>query len=257
MSSKDKRSPLKEKPLRLPGQSLDDAIVNRADDLLPYVIYPLMLFLFALIEWMRWIKDYPPQPTAIIITIVAFIVTIFCAIRIIMIRQDITALKLGRDGERIVAENIQDLLKEGAVVLHDILGDKFNVDHVVISNHGIFVLETKTFSKLSRRDATISLKDGRVYADGYEISRNPIEQAQYLSLWIRDLLKQSTGKSFTVKPVVLFPGWFVEPMQGGEEVWMLNPKALPTFVANEPVVLNDSDVHLATFHLSRYIRTTH
>lgn len=174
-----------------------------------------------------------------------------------MIRQDITALKLGRDGERIVAENIQDLLKEGAVVLHDILGDKFNVDHVVISNHGIFVLETKTFSKLSRRDATISLKDGRVYADGYEISRNPIEQAQYLSLWIRDLLKQSTGKSFTVKPVVLFPGWFVEPMQGGEEVWMLNPKALPTFVANEPVVLNDSDVHLATFHLSRYIRTTH
>jgi len=40
------------------------------------------------------------------------------------------------------------------------------------------------------------------------------------------------------------------------EVWVLNPKALPTFIENEPVVLAQEDVMLATYHLSRHIRTT-
>lgn len=255
MFSKNKRSPLKEKPLRVPGQSLDEAITSREDDLLPYILYPCMLFFFAFLEWMRWLKDYPPLPEAIILTIVAFVITFFCVIRIIMIRRDIAFMKLGRDGERIVAENIQDLLKEGAVVLHDILGDKFNVDHIVISPHGIFVLETKTLSKPLRGDATISVKNGHIYANGYDIPRNPLDQVKALSKWISDLLIQSTGKKYSVKPVVLFPGWFVEPMEGDEDVWLLNPKALPTFIAHEPISLKDEDVHLATFHLSRYIRT--
>jgi hypothetical protein len=141
-------------------------------------------------------------------------------------------------------------------VLHDILGEKFNVDHVLISSHGVFVLETKTYSKPVRGNASVSIKDGCVYANGRKIQRNPIEQVKAISHWVQDLLYQSTGRKYTVRPVVLFPGWFVEPMQHGQEVWVLNPKALPSFVANEPVVLKDEDVHLATFHLSRYIRTT-
>jgi len=44
-------------------------------------------------------------------------------------------------------------------------------------------------------------------------------------------------------------------MKHGQEVWILNPKALPTFISNEPVMLKDTDVHLTAFHLSRYIRT--
>lgn len=100
MKSKSKRSPLKEKPLRLPGQSLDDAIISRGDDLLPYILYPLMLFSFTILEWLRWIKDYPPQRVAIVFSIVTFLVTIYCVIRIIRIRRDIASLKLGRDGEK-------------------------------------------------------------------------------------------------------------------------------------------------------------
>jgi hypothetical protein len=54
--------------------------------------------------------------------------------------------------------------------------------------------------------------------------------------------------------VIVFPGWFVDPMpKGAREVWVLNPKALPSFIENEPVVLPQEDVMMAAYYLSRYI----
>jgi len=94
-----------------------------------------------------------------------------------------------------------------------------------------------------------------VFVDGRAVDRQPIRQAKALSKWLQELLQKSTGEKFFIQPVILFPGWFVEPMKKGQEVWILNPKAMPTFIGNEPVRLKETDVHLVTFHLSRYIRT--
>jgi hypothetical protein len=38
------------------------------------------------------------------------------------------------------------------------------------------------------------------------------------------------------------------------EIWVLNPKALPTFISNEPDALSYADQHLVTYSLSRFIR---
>jgi hypothetical protein len=48
----------------------------------------------------------------------------------------------------------------------------------------------------------------------------------------------STGKACTARAVLLFPGWYVEQGPGTtREVWVLEPKALPEFLANESIVL--------------------
>jgi hypothetical protein len=60
------------------------------------------------------------------------------------LRKRIKELRLGRDGEKIVAEQLECLRESGAQVFHDVPGDGFNLDHVVISNHGIYAIETKT-----------------------------------------------------------------------------------------------------------------
>lgn len=44
-------------------------------------------------------------------------------------------LKLARDGEKIVGQYLDDLKEKGNCVLHDIIGENFNVDHVVLSEH--------------------------------------------------------------------------------------------------------------------------
>jgi hypothetical protein len=81
-----------------------------------------------------------------------------------------------------------------------------------------------------------------------------MEQAAGAARWLEDLLESSTGKKFPVRPVVVFPGWFVEQRTPRGPVWVLEPKALPAFIEREPVTVMPSDVALASFHLSRYLR---
>ncbi|MGZ8184884.1 MAG: hypothetical protein ACXWTL_00420, partial [Methylobacter sp.] len=64
-------------------------------------------------------------------------------------------------------------------------------------------------------------------------------------------------RKFNIKPVVVFPGWYIEPTAEAKtsEVWVLNPKALPTFIGNSKEQLNDQEINMVSFHLSRYIRS--
>jgi len=74
--------------------------------------------------------------------------------------------------------------------------------------------------------------------------------------WLRRTLEESTGKRLPVRGVVVFPGWFVEPMsaEAKNDIWVLEPKSLPAFIEQEPRRLSDSDVALAAFHFGRYVR---
>lgn len=66
---------------------------------------------------------------------------------------------------------------------------------------------------------------------------------------------ESTGRKFLVRPVVVFPGWHVQQSLGTtRDIWVLEPKALPSFLDRELIVLPTEDVKLASFHLSRFIR---
>ena len=257
-SKTKKRSPLKDKPLRYAGQSIDEQIEDLRDKALFYFLYPTFLILYIVLQWVN--KTFPPtKPSTPIASYIGDFVfwgaIAFCVFKIIQIFNQIKRLAMARDGEKIVAEGLQELIKQDAAVLNDVRGSKFNIDHVVISPHGIYLIETKTYSKPTKKESTISFNDENVFVDGRVVDRQPICQARALSKWLQELLQKSTGVKFFVQPVILFPGWFVEPMKKGQEVWILNPKALTTFIANEPVRLKETDVHLVTFHLSRYIRT--
>jgi hypothetical protein len=82
-----------------------------------------------------------------------------------------------------------------------------------------------------------------------------VVQARAQAAWLRGLLVESTGRPLNVFPVVVFPGWFIEQSEGSlRSIWVLEPKALPKFLANEPERLAPEDVRLASYHLSRFIR---
>ncbi|MFZ5858077.1 MAG: nuclease-related domain-containing protein [Chloroflexota bacterium] len=250
----EKRSPLRDKPLRHAGQSIGDTINDKIFSAIMWVIIPMMLLGFMIDAWTRYL--YPkPTTSPLLFTILVLVVFIIAAVRIRNIWHEIHRLKMARDGERLVGEGLQELIRQGATVFHDIQGDKFNIDHVVVSQHGIFMIETKTYSKPVKREAVITHDKSNIYVDGYSVDRNPLDQVNALSSWLQDLLQKSTGIKFYIKPVIVFPGWYTEKVRGGEEIWIINPKALPVFIANEPIRLKETDVHLIAFHLSRYIRT--
>lgn len=137
------------------------------------------------------------------------------------------------------------------------LGDGFNVDHVLIGPGGIFTIETKTWSKPSRGEAKVYFDGEKLRAGTLEPDRNPVIQARAQAGWMRDLLAESTARKFEVHPVILFPGWFIDSAPGSlQQVWVLNPKALVEFLAREPERLAEDDIKLASFHLSRFIRSS-
>ena len=133
------------------------------------------------------------------------------------------------------------------------MGEDFNLDHVVVCTHGIYAIETKTWTKPWPK-ATITVSGDQLLVAGKKPDRNPTDQAAAAAKWLERLLEESTGKQFKVRGVVVFPSWFVEQPSPRGSVWVLEPKALPKFIAQEPESIIASDVALAASHLSRYVR---
>jgi len=250
----DSKSPLKDKPLRHAGQSLEEERRNLIDDKVQFpVLLALMYIVLAGLEWWRYLKDSPPQPA--LATAVAVVAALFVGWRIVRIRPKLKALALGIEGEKAVGQFLERLREQGCVVFHDVVGTDFNIDHVVIGPAGVFTVETKTWRKPLRGDARIRFDGHTLMVGEHKPDRDPIVQARAQASWLRHLLQESTGKSFDTRPVVVFPGWFVESAPGShKDLWVLEPKALPAFLENEPVRLTPEDVKLAAYHLSRHIR---
>lgn len=250
-----KESPLKGKPLRNPGQGLDEELQRLWDErAAPYYFIPLFLCMLAGLEWFAYLRHLPRQP--LVFTVIAIGSVAFGGWRLWRFRRHAQRLKLGRDGERAVGQFLERLRVDGARIFHDVQADGFNLDHVVIASQGLFVVETKTWSKPSP-NARIEFDGTRILANGRAPSRDPIAQVRAEVAWLKRTLEESTGKQFPIRGVVVFPGWFVEPAtpEAKRDVWVLEPKALPAFIEHEPSVLRDADVALAAFHLGRYVRT--
>jgi hypothetical protein len=250
------KSPLKDAPLRLPGQSLAEEIQRIfEEDWIPYYLATLLFFVFAALEWLRYYRPYPPSPR--LATAAAVLLFGYTAIRTIKMRPKIRNLRLGMEGEKVVGQSLEVSRANGATVFHDICAKDFNVDHVVVSPKGIFVIETKTRSKPTGTRVAVRYDGEKLSVNGNVPSRDPIMQVLANSAWVRELVKKSTGKTFPVRPVVLFPGWYVETENANahDKVWVLNPKCLLSFIQHEKVDLPPEDVNLITFHLSRYIRS--
>jgi len=250
------KSPLKDKPLRNPGESLDKQIEKLIHDKASaYLIAMLVSIFLAAFEWLRWIRDLQPDPLSI--SALALIVSSFCLYKIVKILRHVKHLRQGRDGEKAVGQYLENLRETSAKVFHDIPAEGFNIDHVVIATSGIYVIETKTYSKPDKGQPKV-IFDGTSlkFSSGFSTNK-PLIQVEASCNWLRNLIKESTGKSFAIKPVIVFPGWFSEPTSDAKssDIWVLNPKGLPTFIANSKEKMAPEDMSMVAFHLSRYIRS--
>jgi Nuclease-related domain len=244
----------KPKFLRNPGQSIDEKIDRLINDkLLSFYLGASSFWLIAFLEWTAKIADRPRLPGTY--AIAAAIFTAVAGCQFWRIRCDVRNLKQGREGEREVAEFLDDLKQSGVRVVHDVPVNNFNVEHVVISTRGIFAIETKKWSK-SKNRAQIEFDGQRITVSGKPSDYDPIKQCRAQAAWVQGYLKTSTSKRIPVRGVVAFPGWWVEqlPAARGADLWVLNPKALAAWIAREPEILTEADAAMATLHLQQYVR---
>jgi len=251
-----KISPLKDKPLRNPGESLERRLIDLMFDKVGFYLGLTFTFTFFLGNiWWIWYKQEIPNPINLSIILVPII--LFCIFKIYQALKEAQNLRLGRDGEKVVGQFLERLRLDGAQVFHDIEGENFNLDHVVIHRSGVYVIETKTMSKLSNSKSVLFYNGKQILMGGKPLQSDAVTQAKAASSWLHNLLHESTGKRFPVKGIVVFPGWYVKTTELGRaaDISVLNPRVLPNYIGKARQQMCDEDIHLSAYHLSRYIRT--
>lgn len=247
------KDPIRDAPLRDPGQSLRESL----DDLLVDVAFPwfataILAAVMAAIEWWRWWSASPPAPKSL--TLIAFVIAGIAAWKWRAVKAEAARIKTGLKGERATGQLLQSgLLPLGYEVFHDCCFDDFNVDHVAIGPGGIFAIETKTRTKPSG-DARVTYDGRQVLVNGLAPDRDPVAQARAGASRIGEILAEYAGIQTQVRPVVLFPGWFVEGRSTGAETWVLNPKAFMVWVERESPRLSPEQIRVLAAGLARYIR---
>ena len=257
MPKASRRSPLRATPLRHAGDSVQDEIDHWREgvflDRLVVVLIVLSMWTTALIQLL-----FPTAPRVSfavmsVILIAALMWSIPAMVRALTI---IKRLRLGRDGERAVAEYLELVAQDGFRVVHDLRGDGFNIDHVLVGTQGVFTIETKTLSKPLLGDVRVRYDGATIHVDGVPLDRDPLVQARAQAAWLRRRLEDLTGQRYPIRSVVVFPGWFVERTQAAASspIWVLEPKELRGWLSREPHMLPRHAVHLIVDRLKKLAR---
>lgn len=167
-------------------------------------------------------------------------------------------LKTGCDAEMAVGQELDQLMRQGAVTFHDFPADNFNIDHVVIAAEGVFAVETKGIAKLKQSRGKV---DATVVYDGQSLkfptwtTKEPLEQAERQAAWLGKWLTSAVGAPVDVLPVLALPGWFVErPGRGAVRVF--SGRALSALLkTGVGQVLSPQDVQRIAHQVEQRCRT--
>jgi hypothetical protein len=240
----------------MPGQSLQENVVHLMYDYaLPFTLLAILPWSLAFIEWMRYVKPSPPRPWPF--TIIACICSAYAIYRLFKLIPEIRNRNRGLSGELVVGQILERLRANGFEVFHDILGDGFNIDHVLIGPQGIFTVETKTIGKPHRGKAIVEYDGQKIQMNGVMLTRNPVDQAKAQSAWLAKLIQERSGKRQFVKPIVVFPGWYVQEKIKDPPVLVLNDQRITPYVLARESRLNESDIKLISAQLNQYIMSVH
>jgi Nuclease-related domain len=211
-----RKSPIGFDLLRAPGHSLlekiDEATESVTYDVVTLMVVPsviLSLFLAqAHLRGMPAMLNLAPLYVAGVVAVASWIVR-----KLLKSGATLDNLKAGYDAEVAVGQELDQLMRQGAVVFHDLPAEGFNVDHVVVSRRGIFAVETKGFTKVdSSRSKTnhVVVFNGTSLAFPTWQTSEPLEQAERQAQWLSKWMSSATGESIRATPVLALPGWYVE-----------------------------------------------
>ena len=264
LSKDGKKLPFGGYPLPLAGDSSADRIRNTINNKLIFWWLGFVVFLSITLV------SYPAEDTKIylVVTALFFLVAVRQTVvwwpRILKMRQ-------GLLGERLVAEYLNNSFRnsmKGTVhVYHDIPFETGNIDHVVLCNQGVFVLNTKTMNLLKNRDNTLIYRGNRLYFknSGQQLLYDPISQSRREVARFRKLLRDCHDDYYghkrgyrepNIRGVVVFPGWQIEEIGEASVVWVMPPDELSARISEEAAVMDDVLIKHYAGLLSRWTRRT-
>ena len=237
----EKKSPLRRPPLRQAGQSLQEEIDRISDGKISdYAVILCFPIAFALMEWIFVYFKTPRQPW--LMTGLALICFAYAWVKLQPLYKTRRNLRLARDGERIVGQELEKLRANGFRIYHDFLGDGFNIDHIVVGPTGVFTINTKTISQPKNNNIPIQYDGVELRVPGTTFDQDPIAQAKGEGNFVHTWIKEKANREVPVRAAVVFVGWNIVDQPKGADVWVLNVPGLLSFIKNEWSELSQDDI---------------
>ena len=228
----ERRSPLYGRQVgHVPGQQLVKRHSEAGDGmlvsgLLMYLPAPLMLLAWAMVR-------VPPErlrPDGATWIFVAGALLLFAwgAYGFVKHFRLSQAAKDGLLAERVTGMQLNRLVAEGCVVMHDLPAENFNIDHVVIGPRAVYAVETKSFRRpkgQGDKEVHRVSYDGKALRFADFVNTDAVAQATRQAQWLRRKLHESLGMDIPVVPALALPGWFIERTDVGKaaEVIVFTP----------------------------------
>ena len=205
-----RRSPLSGKRIgHIPGQQLVERTNESQDNvalgmLLIFLAGPMALLSWAVLRLPPERLRYEPGDW---IVLVFFVSLVFWSLRFVL--KNLKVARNARDGllaERVTGMQLNRLIEENCIVMHDIPADGFNLDHVVIAPGGVYAIETKSFRKPRQgaepgKRATVRWAGETLVFPDFK-PKAPIDQARRQAQWLAGFLREATATEVAVRPCV-------------------------------------------------------
>jgi hypothetical protein len=230
---KKRRSPFSQNLLRTPGESLirklDNINIEINVYLVSLILIPLLIYSLTLsfsYHKGKSINFFDVYASAIIGF--TFIIYFLTKIKKLLNERKIT--RLGYEGEVAVGQELNQLMLKGYHVYHDFPANKFNIDHIIVGESGVFTVETKARPKPATRNvdgnATVTY-NGRLLLFPQGVDLKTIEEAKRQAAWLTNWIDSTVGEKVAVRPVVALPGWYVK-RTSPNGIPVVNPKQFPS-----------------------------
>lgn len=220
----DRRTPLYGKKLaNLPGQQLVGRINDHGDELLlsavgMYFSLPIMVMAWALVK-VRW-EAVSFGGTEVLFLLAGLALFAWNLRAYTRHRDKRSKARDGLVAEQMTGQLLNRLIGPNCIVAHDLPCDGFNIDHVVITPHAVYAVETKSFRKKRSSPDDSHYKvtfDGEALRFPGWTDRNPVTQARAQAQWLARYLRDSLSRDIPVVPAIALPGWWIEKTDAGKQ----------------------------------------
>ena len=260
------KPPQSEKLLRPPGYSLSERISERKDTLNDQMLWSflsggigvgaIIVGLLSLVLPGRTVA----ATLALLSGIAALAISLHFARKLRVTNEDIDKLHLGLRGEQAVGEMLTEAAEWGYRTYHDFVGDgPWNIDHVCVGERGVFLIESKARTK--RPSTNPNLRDHEINVAGVALEfptftdTKSVNQALANARWLAKYLRDETGDTVFVEPLLVFPGWWVTLVSKERPVLVLTTKQLLPHLREQPAKLDPKLVIRIRTALEKKCRT--
>ena len=237
---------------RVQGESLQEKIRDYEFKVVEQYMFPAFFFVITAFLWYIYLASVQVNLFFVsLFTVAMLVLAVRGYVKIKKTKQVLKHYRKGLEGERLVGETLNRLSSESTFVFHDIPGNRFNVDHIIVSTRGIFVIETKHFN---REICNEFFYDGsmiyRVMKDGRKFPcPKLLPQIDGEARFIEKEIEHRTEMKLPVVKVAILIGSYIGGTENFKDYWLLNESSFVTAFRQTKEIYDDSVVKLVATHI--------